>query len=63
MTVEASKKCANSTKEVKCGRDHVPGHIYCTSCRLQTGGYYRYNPAPLITHIHSYRSIYGISRK
>ena len=42
--LDASKKCANSTKEVKCGRDAVPGHIYCTSCRLQNGGYLRYIP-------------------
>ena len=34
----------NSTKEQRCERHATPGHIYCTPCRLASGGYLRYNP-------------------
>ena len=36
--------CANQNKEIKCPRDAVKGHCYCKTCRLQTGGFDRYNP-------------------
>jgi len=45
--------CANQNKETKCGRNATPGHIYCNSCRLQTGGYSRYTP-PRSNHIRTY---------
>lgn len=48
--------CANQNKETKCGRDAVPGHIYCNSCRLQTGGYNAYNPPRFNTFTRTDRS-------
>lgn len=37
------KACANSNKYSRCDNKAETGHIYCTSCRLATGGYMRYN--------------------
>jgi hypothetical protein len=38
-----SEPCANhSAKNRECDRQATPGHIYCTPCRVATGGYNRY---------------------
>lgn len=36
-------KCVNSNRYSVCKNKADLGHIYCTSCRLATGGYMRYN--------------------
>jgi hypothetical protein len=42
-----STTCANrASKDVTCERQATPGHIYCKPCRLNTGGYDRYNRPP-----------------
>jgi hypothetical protein len=51
--------CCNQNKETKCGRDKVPGHIYCNSCRVATGGFNRYNP-PRQSQTHG--DLHGTSR-
>jgi hypothetical protein len=42
--------CANRGEQVQCKNYAVKGHIYCDPCRLQTGGYNRYNPPSISNH-------------
>ena len=46
------KRCENQgkTAQTRCDNFAAPGHIYCTSCRLQSGGYYRYTPQATTQH-------------
>lgn len=44
-----SKKCANSNKHSRCNVDAALGHMYCTNCRVATGGYLRYNSPARLT--------------
>jgi hypothetical protein len=41
------KRCENQgkTAETRCDNKAEQGHIYCTKCRLHSGGYNRYNPS------------------
>ena len=44
---EPDNRCANQSSEKggpKCPNKATTGHIFCDPCRLQTGGYQRYNP-------------------
>ena len=56
-------QCANQGDSVKCSRLIAPGHIYCPQCRLDNGGYDRYNPPrEIATQTATSRSFYGISQ-
>ena len=46
------KRCENQgkTAETRCDNKAEQGHIYCTKCRLHSGGYDRYTPNRFAQH-------------